>query len=172
LADRLVGHFTAQGFQFTGKSDGDTRALTGVRAQCGTTVTIDTGESALYLAPGARGNMPPGWSSNGSGVGLPGAPTTTIPGDPTVSTVPGAIAGPSVTESSTPGPSTSGPVTVDPSQTLPQPPLDPSGLESGSMVSDPSTLTAYMQPNRQGAAVMIASQQARAVVPKALEGRC
>jgi hypothetical protein len=172
LADRLAKVFTGKGFEFTGRTTGDFRALTGTLAQCGTTMTIDTGYDAALLPPGTRANMPTGSPTGGNGI-IPVPPSGTGAGEPAVSTVPGASSstvpgGASSTMPAQPGPTAS---VVTDGFASPNQPVDPDALEQGAFVN-PTTLLANLQPDQKGSVVMVASQQARAVVPRALEGRC
>jgi hypothetical protein len=165
LADRLSKHFTERGYELGGVPSGQYRSLTGTLAQCGTTLTIDTGQDAASLPPGARAALPQ-VPPNGS---FPGGPLVSIPGgviDPTAST-PGA---------SIPDPGS--PTVPETAPTVP--PLDPSltgqapvGSPSDqALAADPYQIITTMLPNQKGGAVMVASQQARQVVPKALEATC
>jgi hypothetical protein len=164
LADRLAKHYTTRGFEFSGTASGDIRSLTGMLAQCGTTLALDTGDQGAFSPPGTRASLPALPGAIPPGAIPPGAiPPGAIAGgapvdDPTASTVPGA-----------PDPNAS--IPMDQTQSSIGQPVDPDALDQISM-SNPSALLAYLQPGMKGSVVILASQQARAVVPRALEGRC
>jgi hypothetical protein len=172
VADRLAKHYTERGFEFSGADKGEIRALTGTLGQCGTTVAIDTGDQAAFLPPGARGSTGTAFPMPGAGGQLPpGAVAGGLPPgvDPAMlGQIPAAD--PSGSVGQIPGVPPSNPST-DPATGATGRAPDLSALEQGNYL-DPMTVQPFLQPTLRGGVAIVATQQARAVVPRTLEGRC
>jgi hypothetical protein len=160
LADRLTKQYSDRGFAMTGMTTGEVRSVVGTLSPCGTTVAIDTGQEAAVQPPGSRAGSPPVTAPAG------------FPADqmPPIS-VPGGAAPSSTPEGAVPSSSVVTPSSLNLAPFIAGNPADPSGAYPAPG-SDPLQLLATLAPSRKGGAVMIASQQARAVVPRSLEGRC
>jgi hypothetical protein len=163
LADRLTKQYTDRGFAMTGMTTGEVRSVVGTLAPCGTTLAIDTGLDGGNVPPGSRAGSPPVTMPPG---GFPAANAQMPP-----ISVPDGATPPSTPEGAVPSSSVVTPSSLNLTPFIAGNPVDPSGAYP-TAGSDPLQLLATMAPSRKGGAVMIASQQARAVVPRTLEGRC
>jgi hypothetical protein len=163
LADRLTKQYGDRGFAMTGMTTGEVRSVVGTLAPCGTTVAIDTGgQEAAVQPPGSRAGSPPVTAPAG------GFPTD---GQVPPMSVPDGAAPSSTPEGAVPSSSVVTPSSLNLTPFIAGNPADPSGAYPAAG-SDPLQLLATLAPTRKGGAVMVASQQARAVLPRALEGRC
>jgi hypothetical protein len=163
LADRLTKQYTDRGFAMSGMTTGDLRSVVGTLPQCGTTLAIDTGQAAALQPPGSRAGSPPVTNPTD---GFPPVNGQIIPGVP-----PGALPPGGVTPSSEADGAATTSTLLPITPFIPGNPVDPAGAYPGAG-QDPLQLLAAVDPTRKGGAVMIASQQVRAVVPHALEGKC